>query len=63
MICKLIVSGKDREAARKGMLAALEQFKVEGIKTTIPIHQRILQEPDFISGNYDTGLIGRMLGS
>ncbi len=63
MICKLIVSAADREAARKGMIAALETFVVEGIKTTIPIHLRILQEPDFISGNYDTGLIGRMLGS
>ena len=62
MICKLIVAGPDREAARKGMLAALADFGVDGIKTTIPIHQKILEEPDFISGNYDTGLIGRMLG-
>ncbi len=62
MICKLIVAGPDRETARLGMLDALSKFRVEGIKTTIPVHQQILVEEGFVSGDYDTGLIGRMLG-
>ena len=62
MICKLIVSGPDRAAALAGMKAALEQFEVTGIKTTIPVHLKILANEEFASGTYDTGLIGRMLG-
>jgi acetyl-CoA carboxylase biotin carboxylase subunit len=60
MICKLIVHGPNREAARLGMLDALSRFKVEGIKTTIPAHQKILQEKDFAAGQYDTGMVGKM---
>jgi acetyl-CoA carboxylase biotin carboxylase subunit len=62
MICKLIVHGPERGTAIRGMLAALERFKVEGIKTTIPVHKQILVHPDFASGRYDTTLIARMLG-
>jgi acetyl-CoA carboxylase, biotin carboxylase subunit len=61
LICKLIVAAADRPAAIRGMLAALGQFRVEGIKTTIGVHKQILQHEDFVSGRYDTGLIGRML--
>jgi acetyl-CoA carboxylase biotin carboxylase subunit len=60
MIGKLIVAGESRGAAIAGMRAALGQFQVEGIKTTIAVHQQILQHPDFVAGHYDTGLIGRM---
>jgi acetyl-CoA carboxylase, biotin carboxylase subunit len=62
MICKLIICGKDRPTAIRGMLSALDQFRVEGIKTTIPLHQQILKNEEFVRGTYDTGLIGRMLG-
>jgi len=62
MICKLIVHGADREAARRGMLDALSRFRVEGIKTTIGVHEQILAEEAFASGEYDTGFIGRLLG-
>ena len=62
MICKLIVHGENRPRAIEATLAALRQFRVEGIKTTIGVHQQILQHPDFVSGQYDTGLIARMLG-
>jgi len=62
MICKLIVHGADREAARVGMLDALARFEVAGIKTTIPVHQRILADDGFARGDYDTGFIGRLLG-
>jgi len=61
MICKLIVWGDNREAARQGMLAALGKFEVVGIKTTIPAHLQILQSKEFAAGNYDTGLVGRLL--
>ena len=61
MICKLIVHGPDREAARTGMLDALSRFRVEGIKTTIPVHQKILADEAFARGEYDTGFIGRLL--
>jgi acetyl-CoA carboxylase biotin carboxylase subunit len=62
LICKLIVSGPDREAARTGMLAALERFKVAGIETTIPIHEQILRSEQFVSGDYSTDLVGQILG-
>jgi acetyl-CoA carboxylase biotin carboxylase subunit len=62
MIGKLIVAGRDRETARQGMLRALEGLRIEGIKTTIPVHQRILADPGFAAGEYDTGFIGRLLG-
>ncbi|MBI4703009.1 MAG: acetyl-CoA carboxylase biotin carboxylase subunit [Deltaproteobacteria bacterium] len=61
MIGKLIVAGDDREAARAGMIRALEAFRVTGIETTIAFHLRILRDPGFISGDYDTGLVGRLL--
>lgn len=54
MIAKLIVSGPDRETARRRMIRALEEFVLEGIKTTIPYHLQLLKHPDFASGNYDT---------
>jgi acetyl-CoA carboxylase biotin carboxylase subunit len=62
MIAKLIVAGPDRETARLGMLDALEQFTVEGVKSTIPVHRKILADARFVSGDYDTRLIAQMLG-
>jgi len=62
MIGKLIVHGPDRETARRGMLDALARFRVEGIRTTIPVHRRILSDPAFAAGDYDTGFIGRLGG-
>ncbi len=62
MICKLIVAGDDREQARRGMLQALERFQITGIKTTIPIHTKILSDQRFASGQYDTRLVAQILG-
>ena len=42
------------------MLRALDMFVVEGIYTSIPLHQRILRHPDFIAGRLDTGFLSRM---
>jgi acetyl-CoA carboxylase biotin carboxylase subunit len=62
LIAKLIVWGPSREAAREGMIGALEAFRIEGVQTTIPIQVEILKSPDFTEGRYDTGFIGRLLG-
>ncbi len=61
MIGKLIVHGPDREAARRGMIDALEHFRVVGIKTTIAAHLKILGDEGFAAGQYDTGMVGRIL--
>ena len=54
MIAKLIVHGKDREDARNKMLSALDNFKITGVKTTIPLHRAILSSEAFIKGEVDT---------
>jgi acetyl-CoA carboxylase biotin carboxylase subunit len=61
LIAKLIVRGKDRNEAISRMGRALEMFIVEGIHTTIPLHRRILADPDFRAGKFDTGFIERFL--
>ncbi|MGB8011834.1 MAG: acetyl-CoA carboxylase biotin carboxylase subunit [Terriglobales bacterium] len=61
LIAKLIVRGKDRNEALSRMGRALGMFIVEGIHTTIPLHRRILADPDFRAGNFDTGFIERFL--
>ncbi len=54
MIAKLIVSGATRAEAIERSIAALEQYRVEGIKTNIPLHLRILRDPTFRAGQLDT---------
>ncbi|HZH14017.1 MAG TPA: biotin carboxylase N-terminal domain-containing protein [Archangium sp.] len=54
MIAKLIVSGATRAEAIERSIAALQNFRVEGIKTNIPLHLRILQEPVFRAGDLNT---------
>jgi len=61
LIAKLVVRGKDRSEAISRMTRALEMFIVEGIFTTIPLHRRILADPDFRAGNIDTTFIARFL--
>ena len=61
LIAKLIVRGKDREEAISRMARALEMFIVEGIFTTIPLHRKILADPDFRAGKIDTTFIERFL--
>ena len=38
-----------------------DAFQVDGVKTTVPVHQQILENDEFASGTYDTGLVGRLL--
>ncbi|MBU1657572.1 acetyl-CoA carboxylase biotin carboxylase subunit [bacterium] len=59
MIGKLIVYGKDRKEAIARMHRALSEFKVTGIKTTIPFHLKMMENPDFISNNFDTKYLER----
>ncbi len=61
LIAKLIVRGKDRNEAIQRMSRALDMFIVEGIKTSIPLHRRIMKDPDFINGNFDTKFMERFL--
>ncbi len=57
LIAKLIVWGKDRNHALARAKRALEEFIIEGIHTTIPFHLQVLEDPRFISGNFDTGFL------
>jgi acetyl-CoA carboxylase, biotin carboxylase subunit len=61
MIAKLIVTASTREIAIARMKRALSEFMIRGIKTTIPFQQEIMNHPDFVSGNYDIGWVGRFL--
>ena len=63
MIAKLIVKGRDRTEAIGRMKRALEMFVIEGIKTSIPLHRRILADAEFAAGNFDTQFIERLIGS
>jgi acetyl-CoA carboxylase biotin carboxylase subunit len=61
LVAKLIAHGSDRAEAIRRMNRALDMFIIEGIYTSIPLHQRILADPDFQEGRFDTNFIGRML--
>lgn len=54
MIAKLIVTAQTREEAINKMKRALDEFVIEGIKTTIPFHRQLMDHPDYVSGNYTT---------
>ena len=62
MIGKLIVRGKDRADAIARMHRALSEFKVSGIKTTIPFHLKMMENEDFVSNNFDTKYLERYNG-
>jgi acetyl-CoA carboxylase biotin carboxylase subunit len=59
LVAKLIAYGSDRAEALARMQRALGMFVVEGIHTSIPLHQRILKHPEFIAGRIDTGFLAR----
>jgi acetyl-CoA carboxylase biotin carboxylase subunit len=54
MIAKLITTAQTREEAINKMKRALDEFVIEGVKTTIPFHRQLMDHPDYISGNYTT---------
>lgn len=61
MIAKLITHGRDRQESAARMKRALGEFIIEGIKTTIPLHRRILDDPDFQKGHVSTTFLERFL--
>ncbi|WP_149273502.1 acetyl-CoA carboxylase biotin carboxylase subunit [Pareuzebyella sediminis] len=54
MIAKLITTAQTREEAINKMKRALDEFVIEGIKTTIPFHRQLMEHPDYLAGNYTT---------
>ena len=61
LLAKLIVYGSDRPEAIRRMSRALDMFVVEGIHTSIPLHQKIIADPDFQAGSFNTNFIRRFL--
>jgi acetyl-CoA carboxylase biotin carboxylase subunit len=63
MIAKLITHGRDREEAMARMRRALDEFTIEGIKTTIPLHRRIFADSEFMKGRVSTTFLDRLLAN
>ena len=61
MIAKLITHGRDRQEAIARMRRALDEFVIEGIKTTIPLHRRIFNDPEFQKGHISTAFLEQLL--
>ena len=61
MISKLVAWGPDRDTALSRMRRALQEYKVVGIATTIPLFQRIIEDPAFIAGDFNTGYLDDLL--
>lgn len=62
LLAKVITHGPDRATAIHRMVAALADMEVQGVPTTIPLHQAILAHPDFVAGQISTGFLERELG-
>ena len=63
LIAKLIVHGQTRNECLMRLRRALDEFVIEGVNTTIPLHQRLMGENDFIDGNYDIHWLERYVGN
>ena len=61
LIAKMIVHGRSRAETIRKAAAALAGFRIDGVKTTLPLHQRVLALPDFLSGDYDLTILEKML--
>jgi acetyl-CoA carboxylase biotin carboxylase subunit len=57
MIAKLITTAQTRQEAINKMKRALDEFYIEGIKTTIPFHRQLMDHPDYVAGNYTTAFM------
>jgi len=60
LVAKLITYGKDRNEAIHRMRRALSMFVVEGIHTTIPLHEQIMENEDFVNGNFNTSFLSKL---
>lgn len=63
LIAKVIAHGRNREEAISIMKRALDEFIIEGIKTTIPFHRKVFSQSDFVNGEFNTGFIDKINGS
>jgi acetyl-CoA/propionyl-CoA carboxylase biotin carboxyl carrier protein len=61
MIAKLMVWGSDRDAARHRMMRALSEFKIEGVPSTIPFHQWVMKQPEFVKARHTTTWVEKAL--
>ncbi|CCZ21905.1 acetyl CoA carboxylase biotin carboxylase subunit [Acetobacter sp. CAG:977] len=61
MIAKLIVFGKTRNGCLMRLHRAIDEFVIEGVKTTLPLHKEIISSPDFIDGNYNIHWLEKFL--
>ena len=59
LLAKLIASGRDRQQAIARMRRALSEFTIEGVATTIPFHRMLMENEDFLQGNFDTEWVNR----
>ena len=60
LLAKLCVHGATRAEALSLARSAVADFRVAGLKTNLPFHAELLDNPEFVSGDYDTGLVSRM---
>ncbi len=60
LLAKLCVHGSDRAEALQRAREAVDGFRIAGPKTNLPFHTELLANPEFVTGQYDTGLVGRM---
>ena len=61
LVAKLVVTGANREIALQRALRALNEYVIEGIKTNIPFHKRVLTNAAFMAGKYDTRIVDQIL--
>ncbi|MBT7506782.1 MAG: acetyl-CoA carboxylase biotin carboxylase subunit, partial [Rhodospirillales bacterium] len=62
MIAKLIVHGANRNECLMRLRRALSEYVIDGMDTSIPLHQRLMNEPDFVNGDYDIHWLEKLLG-
>src|SRR5512139_696897 len=63
LVAKLVITGATREIALKRTMRALNEYVIEGIKTNIPFHKRVLTHPGFAAGQYDTRIVEQILNT
>jgi acetyl-CoA carboxylase biotin carboxylase subunit len=61
LVAKLVITGATREIALKRAMRALNEYVIEGIKTNIPFHKRVLTHAGFVAGRYDTSIVEQIL--
>jgi acetyl-CoA carboxylase biotin carboxylase subunit len=61
LIAKLVVYGATRNECLMRLRRALQEYVVDGVETTIPLHQQLVQEPDFLNGDYDIHWLERFI--